>query len=339
VVASASTPHAATPLTDAVTNSQWVDWEDSARRYKALAERLEGVASDLRSLLVESRKWQAEGEYGDPLGPESWTPEYADYMKRLDAVIAGMPAKSETSTIQQNAAAERPVDDRGRPEPDGTSGTMVVTSRGSPDGGAVHPDADLESPLPRGRRREDRGGPGRSYSERCSAAAPSNGEDSTSDKHAEMLPETVEQALQHMRFGCPFKRDGIGEYDVTYFERRMLKGADVLERELSALQDHPIARLQVGPDGVVPTGTVQALELWKAEADRLHAELAGEKRLNAGLIEGVAKHKAEIERLRSAPSAEREHVAWCRYVHIDGDPTRIVCCNSDDQGAFKVYRS
>jgi hypothetical protein len=52
---------------------------------------------DLRALLVESRKWQAEGEYGDPLGPESWTPEYADYMKRLDAVIAGMPAKSETT--------------------------------------------------------------------------------------------------------------------------------------------------------------------------------------------------------------------------------------------------
>jgi hypothetical protein len=95
------TPHAATPLTDEVTNSPWVDWEDSARRYKALAERLEGVASDLRSLLVESRKWQAEGEYGDPLGPESWTPEYADYMKRLDAVIAGMPAKSETGRITE----------------------------------------------------------------------------------------------------------------------------------------------------------------------------------------------------------------------------------------------
>jgi hypothetical protein len=49
----------------------------------------------------------------------------------------------------------------------------------------------------------------------------------------------------------------------------------------------------------------------------------------------VADLKVQLAR----PSAEREHVAWCRYVHIDGDPTRIVCCNSDDQGAFKVYRS
>ena len=37
------------------------------------------------ALLIESRKWQALGEFGDPLGPECWSPEYADYMRRLDA--------------------------------------------------------------------------------------------------------------------------------------------------------------------------------------------------------------------------------------------------------------
>jgi len=41
-----------------------------------------------------------------------------------------------------------------RPETDGTS---ERSASGSPDGGAVHPDADSESSLPRGRRREDRG--------------------------------------------------------------------------------------------------------------------------------------------------------------------------------------
>jgi hypothetical protein len=45
-----------------------------------------------------------------------------------------------------------------------------------------------------------------------------------------------------------------------------------LERELANVADHPIARLQVGPDGLVPSGTVDALWAWKAEADRLWLE-------------------------------------------------------------------
>jgi hypothetical protein len=35
---------------------------------------------------------------------------------------------------------------------------------------------------------------------------------------------------------------------------------------------------------------------------------------------------------------ETEHVAWCRYVTQHERPTRIVICDSDAPGAFKVYR-
>jgi hypothetical protein len=112
-------------------------------------------------------------------------------MKRDDMMQAIKDAAISDREELMNAAAGRPVDDRGRPEPDGASGTMVVTSRGSPDAGAVHPDADLESPLPRGRRREDRGGPGRSYSERCPAAAPV-----PSESHATTIDAKLLDALR-----------------------------------------------------------------------------------------------------------------------------------------------
>lgn len=32
------------------------------------------------------------------------------------------------------------------------------------------------------------------------------------------------------------------------------------------------------------------------------------------------------------------YVAWCRYITANKKPARIVLCNSDDEGAFKVYR-
>lgn len=34
-----------------------------------------------------------------------------------------------------------------------------------------------------------------------------------------------------------------------------------------------------------------------------------------------------------------DHVAWCRYLIEHDRPTRIVLCDSDEPGAFKVYRS
>lgn len=39
------------------------------------------------SLLVECRKWQAEGEFGDPLGRKYWSPQYEAFMDQLDAAI------------------------------------------------------------------------------------------------------------------------------------------------------------------------------------------------------------------------------------------------------------
>jgi hypothetical protein len=47
-----------------------------------------------------------------------------------------------------------------------------------------------------------------------------------------------------------------------------------------------------------------------------------------------------LEPYRSAPSvAPAEHVAWCRYIHKHEGPSRIVLCDSDAPGAFKVYQA
>lgn len=45
-----------------------------------------------------------------------------------------------------------------------------------------------------------------------------------------------------------------------------------------------------------------------------------------------------VERERDEARAV-EYVAWCRYVIEHDKPTRIVLCDSDEPGAFKVYRS
>lgn len=49
----------------------------------------------------------------------------------------------------------------------------------------------------------------------------------------ETLPDSVESAIEMMRFGCPLDKPA-GEQDVAYFERRMLKAADILETALAA---------------------------------------------------------------------------------------------------------
>ena len=33
-----------------------------------------------------------------------------------------------------------------------------------------------------------------------------------------------------------------------------------------------------------------------------------------------------------------DYVAWMRYEHYDEQPTHIMLCDSDEEGAFKVYR-
>ena len=41
-------------------------------------------------------------------------------------------------------------------------------------------------------------------------------------------PQTLKDVYNLMKFGCPWKKEGIGEQDVARFERRMDKGADIL---------------------------------------------------------------------------------------------------------------
>lgn len=61
--------------------------KDGDLRRWGYVQAIIGHLESMIKLLVESRKWQSEGEFGAPLGPECWTPEYADYMARLEAAI------------------------------------------------------------------------------------------------------------------------------------------------------------------------------------------------------------------------------------------------------------
>lgn len=52
-----------------------------------------------------------------------------------------------------------------------------------------------------------------------------------------------------------------------------------------------------------------------------------------------AREHVPHPRLPEAPEP-REHVAWLRYVRThDDSPTQLRLCNSNDEGAFKVYRN
>ena len=47
---------------------------------------------------------------------------------------------------------------------------------------------------------------------------------------------------------------------------------------------------------------------------------------------------AEAEEVTLAKAANDTYVAWLRFAAGPGDSKRIVTCDSDDEGAFKVYR-
>lgn len=61
-----------------------------------------------------------------------------------------------------------------------------------------------------------------------------------------------------MRFGCPFTDQApVAEQDVTYFERRMLAAADLIERELTKLRVNspvsvPKVHVPLNPDSEAP---------------------------------------------------------------------------------------
>lgn len=54
-------------------------------------------------------------------------------------------------------------------------------------------------------------------------------------------PKDMDEALEWMRFGCPFAKtfgikDGIADFDVKYFERRMQAAADFIESALTTAE-------------------------------------------------------------------------------------------------------
>lgn len=72
-------------------------------------------------------------------------------------------------------------------------------------------------------------------------------------------PKNIGEALEWMRFGCPFKPNErgvvVGDYDVPYFERRMLAAADYLERELSRVAELERAAPQDDPNFKIQAAT------------------------------------------------------------------------------------
>ena len=52
--------------------------------------------------------------------------------------------------------------------------------------------------------------------------------------------------------------------------------------------------------------------------------------------EALAAFEHEVE--QPAEAAQDDYIAWIRYEHYDEQPTRIMLCDSDEEGAFKVYR-
>ena len=64
--------------------------ESSDAKLRDEIARLQAQRDELLALLTDARKWQAEGEYGDPLPPDCWSPDYAAFMRKLDAAIATM---------------------------------------------------------------------------------------------------------------------------------------------------------------------------------------------------------------------------------------------------------
>ena len=55
--------------------------------YRLYVEQSQKEVAEMRELLRECRKWEAEGEYGDPLGSDCWSQPYAAFMTRLDAAL------------------------------------------------------------------------------------------------------------------------------------------------------------------------------------------------------------------------------------------------------------
>ena len=74
------------------------------------------VNAELLEALKECMKWQAEGEFGDPLSEEYWSPAYKEFMGKTKEAIARAESAIETPAkvspcaghaVQQEADASR----------------------------------------------------------------------------------------------------------------------------------------------------------------------------------------------------------------------------------------
>ncbi len=69
----------------------WADWLAHPNGSKP-----EGVNAELLEALKECMKWQAEGEFGDPLSEEYWSPAYKEFMGKTKEAIARAESAIET---------------------------------------------------------------------------------------------------------------------------------------------------------------------------------------------------------------------------------------------------
>ena len=69
----------------------WADWLAHPNGSKP-----EGVNAEMLEALKECMKWQAEGEFGDPLSEEYWSPAYKEFMGKTKEAIARAESAIET---------------------------------------------------------------------------------------------------------------------------------------------------------------------------------------------------------------------------------------------------
>jgi hypothetical protein len=72
----------------------------------------------------------------------------------------------------------------------------------------------------------------------------------------------------------------------------------------------------------------------KASVTPTPAELPSSE-LEADLLDARLLDPSAV---KAAAVTEQDYVAWCRYAQGPGDSRRIVTCDSDEPGAFRVYR-
>ena len=69
----------------------WADWLAHPNGSKP-----ESVNAEMLEALKECMKWQAEGEFGDPLSEEYWSPAYKEFMGKTKEAIARAESAIET---------------------------------------------------------------------------------------------------------------------------------------------------------------------------------------------------------------------------------------------------